>query len=215
MKKRYELLIFDWDGTLIDSEANIVSCMKAAMRDLQMPILSDDEIKNIIGLGLKEALTTLYPDIDTGTATLLTDRYRYHFLTSEPSDPFRGVSETLKQLNEAEYFMAVATGKGRKGLDKALSTTGYAALFHTSRCADETRSKPHPQMLHEILDFLGVESKNALMVGDTEYDINMANNAGMDSIAVTYGVHGRERLAQFNPTTFIDSFAELITWLDR
>lgn len=215
MKKRYELLIFDWDGTLINSEANIVSCMKAAMSDLQLPVLSDDNIKNIIGLGLKEALTTLYPDIDPTTANQLTDRYRFHFLTSEPSDPFQGVTETLAQLHEAEYFMAVATGKGRKGLDKALSTTGYGALFHTSRCADETRSKPHPQMLYEILDFLGVEAGNALMVGDTEYDINMAKNAGMDSIAVTYGVHERERLAQCNPTTFIDSFDELIAWLDR
>lgn len=215
MKKRYELLIFDWDGTLIDSEANIVNCMKAAMSDLQLPILSDTEIKNIIGLGLREALTTLYPGIDTDTANQLTDRYRVHFLTSEPSDPFQGVTETLTHLNKADYFMAVATGKGRKGLDKALNTTGYGSLFHTSRCADETRSKPHPQMLYEILDFLSVEAENALMVGDTEYDINMAKNAGMDSIAVTYGVHDRERLAQCNPTTFINSFSELITWLDH
>lgn len=215
MKKRYELLVFDWDGTLINSETNIVSCMKAAMSDMQLPILSDDEIKNIIGLGLKEALTALYPDIDTDTARQLTDRYRVHFLTSEPSDPFQGVTETLTHLNQAEYFMAVATGKGRQGLDKALSSTGYDALFHTSRCADETRSKPHPQMLYEILDFCGVEADNALMVGDTEYDINMANNAGMDSIAVTYGVHDRERLAQCNPTTFIDSFDELVAWLNQ
>ncbi|WP_455211031.1 HAD-IA family hydrolase [Kaarinaea lacus] len=215
MRKSYELLIFDWDGTLINSEANIVSCMKAAMGDLQLPVLSDSEIKNIIGLGLKEALTTLYPDIDTNTANQLTDRYRYHFLTSEPSDPFQGVTETLNQLSDAQYFMAVATGKGRKGLDKALSTTGYSALFHTSRCADETRSKPHPQMLHEILDVLGVEPENALMVGDTEYDIDMANNAGMDSIAVTYGVHDRQRLVQCNPTTMIDAFDELLVWLDH
>jgi len=215
MNKQYELLIFDWDGTLINSEANIVYCMQAAMSDLQLPVLSEDEIKNIIGLGLKEALTTLYADIDIDTANQLTDRYRFHFLTSEPSDPFQGVTETLTTLNEADYFMAVATGKGRQGLDKALSSTGYRSLFHTTRCADETRSKPHPQMLYEILSFLGVEAENALMVGDTEYDINMAKNAGMDSIAVTYGVHERERLAQCQPTTFIDSFAELITWLDH
>jgi phosphoglycolate phosphatase len=215
MKKRYELLIFDWDGTLINSEANIVSCMKAAISDLQLPLVSDGEIKNIIGLGLTEALTALYPDIDTNTATRLTDRYRFHFLTSEPSEPFQGVTETLAHLNEAEYLMAVATGKGRKGLDKALSATGYDALFHVSRCADETRSKPHPQMLYEILDFVGVEAENALMIGDTEYDINMANNAGLDSIAVTYGVHERERLAQCNPTTLIDSFTELVGWLDQ
>jgi phosphoglycolate phosphatase len=215
MKKRYELLIFDWDGTLINSEANIVSCMKAAMIDLQLPVLHSDEIKNIIGLGLKEALTTLYPDIDNDSANQLIDRYRYHFLTSEPSEPFQGVSETLSHLSEAQYLMAVATGKGRQGLNKAFNATGYGELFHASRCADETRSKPHPQMLYEILDFLGVEAENALMVGDTEYDINMATNAGMDSIAVTYGVHDRERLVRCNPTTFIDSFDELIAWLNH
>jgi phosphoglycolate phosphatase len=215
MKKRYELLIFDWDGTLIDSEANIVSCMQAAMTDLNLPILSNEAIKNIIGLGLQEALTTLYPDIDLPLANRLTDRYRFHFLTSEPSEPFQGVAETLVHLNEAQYLMAVATGKGRKGLDKALSVTGYDTLFHASRCADETRSKPHPQMLLEILDFLGVDAKQALMIGDTEYDINMAKNAGMDSIAVTYGVHERERLSQCKPNNMIDSFEELIAWLKQ
>ena len=214
MKKSYKLLIFDWDGTLIDSEANIVDCMKAAMLDVNLPILSSDEIKNIIGLGLTEALITLFPEIDERTAVCLTDRYRYHFLTSEPSQAFEGVDETLVSLNDAQYFMAVATGKGRKGLDKALSTSGFGSLFHVTRCADETRSKPHPQMLHEILDFLGVEAENALMIGDTEYDIHMAKNAGMDSIAVTYGVHDRQRLKQCEPTALLDSMGELITWLN-
>ena len=213
MKKQYELLIFDWDGTLINSESNIVGCMKAAMDDVGLPILGDDEIKSIIGLGLKEALNTLYPHMDEATATRLTDRYRYHFLTSDPSEPFQGVDNTLARLSEARYFLAVATGKGRKGLDSALDTTGYGPLFHATRCADETRSKPHPQMLYEILDVLGVEAANALMIGDTDYDINMANNAGMDSIAVTYGVHDRERLSRCQPTDFIGSMEELITWL--
>lgn len=214
MTKSYELLIFDWDGTLIDSEANIVSCMKAAMKDLGLPVLGNEAIKNIIGLGLKEALTTLYPDIDSHTATQLTDRYRYHFLSSEPSEPFNRVNETLIHFNEHQYLMAVATGKGRIGLNKALNTTGFANIFHTSRCADETRSKPHPQMLEEILDYLGVEAENAVMIGDTEYDIQMAHNAGMDSIAVSYGVHDIERLQQSQPTVIIDAFHELIPLID-
>jgi len=213
MKKQYELLIFDWDGTLIDSEANIVACMKAAMTDMNLPVRQSDDIKNIIGLGLSEALFTLYPDMDDFMANQLTDRYRYHFLSSDPSQAFVGVNETLAKLGDAQYFMAVATGKGRRGLDKALSTTGYSSLFHVTRCADETRSKPHPQMLLEILDFLGVEADNALMIGDTEYDIHMAKNAGMDSIAVTYGVHDKQRLKDCKPTAMIDSMPELITWL--
>lgn len=215
MKKRYELLIFDWDGTLIDSEANIVQCMQAAMKDLNLPVLGKETVKNIIGLGLQEALTTLYPDIDQNTAKQLTDRYRFHFFTSDPSEPFSGVDEILAQLNQAQYLMAVATGKGRKGLDKALSATGYGSLFHASRCADETRSKPHPQMLLEILEVLGVEANQALMVGDTEYDIHMAKNAGMESVAVTYGVHERERLLKCDPTHCIDSFDELTAWLNH
>lgn len=214
MKKRYELLIFDWDGTLIDSEANIVACMKAAMADINLPVRNDEEIKNIIGLGLKEALVTLYPQIDDVEANRLTDRYRYHFLASEPSQAFQGVDKTLEELNDAQYLMAVATGKGRRGLDNALFTTGYHSLFHVTRCADETRSKPHPQMLHEILDFLGVEAENALMIGDTEYDILMAKNAGMDSIAVTYGVHDRERLVLCEPSALIDSMPDLVAWLN-
>ena len=165
MKKHYELLIFDWDGTLMDSEANIVACMKSAIADMSLPTRSNDEIKNIIGLGLREALITLFPDMDDISAHRLTDRYRYHFLSSEPSQAFEGVAETLTALNDAQYFLAVATGKGRNGLDKALTTSGYESLFHVTRCADETRSKPHPQMLVEILDFLGLEAENALMIG--------------------------------------------------
>jgi phosphoglycolate phosphatase len=200
---------------LIDSEANIVACMKAAMNDVNLALRSNDEIKNIIGLGLKEALFTLYPEIDEQTANHLTDRYRYHFLSSEPSQAFKGVDETLASLNSARYFLAVATGKGRRGLDKALSTTGYDSLFHVTRCADETRSKPHPQMLHEILDFVGVDAENALMIGDTEYDMQMAKNARMDCVAVTYGVHDRQRLTHCHPTAIIDSMPDLVTWLNR
>jgi phosphoglycolate phosphatase len=215
MKKQYELLIFDWDGTLIDSEANIVSCMVRAMEDAALPVLEADAIRNIIGLGLREALHTLYPTIDESSSRLLVDRYRYHFLTSEPSQLFEGVDVMLKDLGERDYLLAVATGKGRQGLNHALEVTGYLEHFHSSRCADETRSKPHPQMLEEILDELGVAPSAALMIGDTEYDINMAHNAGMDSVAVSYGVHEKERLLQCNPLTCLHSIAELTNWLSH
>ncbi|WP_455203882.1 HAD-IA family hydrolase [Kaarinaea lacus] len=213
MVNRYQLLIFDWDGTLIDSEANIVHCMQAASRDLNLPVLSSTEIKNIIGLGLQEALQTLYPETDKGIRLRLVERYRFHFLTSEASQPFIGVDATLATLSKQELFLAVATGKGRSGLNKALQDTGYDDIFHVTRCADETRSKPHPQMLHEILDVLGIEPQQACMIGDTEYDINMAKNAGMDAVAVTYGVHEKERLLQCQPSGCIDTIEELIPWL--
>lgn len=213
MDKSYELLIFDWDGTLIDSEANIVECMKIAIDELDLPKLDDAKIKNIIGLGLSEALNALYPGISDKTSNQLVDRYRYHFLTREPSQPFTGVERTLNWLTEQKFLLAVATGKGRKGLDKALLNTGYNEIFHSTRCADETQSKPHPQMLHEILEDLGVEAHKALMIGDTEYDINMAHNAGVDSIAVSYGVHEQERLLQCNPKACLNNIEQLVTWL--
>ena len=214
MTRRFELLIFDWDGTLIDSEAKIVDSLQAAMRETGMPILEGDVIRNIIGLGMRESLETLYPGISETDTKGMIDRYRYHFFAGESSEPFDGVTETLSTIAEQEYFMAVATGKGRHGLNKALEATGYDQWFHASRCADETRSKPHPQMLEEILDELGVTPDKALMVGDTEYDLQMAQNAGMASVAVSYGVHETERLLALGPETLIHSMPELIDWLN-
>jgi len=209
-----ELIIFDWDGTLIDSEANIVQCMQWMIADLNLPARTTDELSNIIGLGLYEALGALFPEHGATDYERMIDRYRYHFFASDPSQPFPGVQQVLQQLNENEYLLAVATGKGRRGLDKALDSTGFRPWFHATRCADETRSKPHPQMLQEILDELDVKPQHALMIGDTEYDLQMANNVGMPALGVSYGVHEPARLSQYQPVAIIDEIGALLDWLN-
>lgn len=213
--KRFELIIFDWDGTLIDSEARIVNCMRAAIQDLQLPSRSTAQLRNIIGLGLQEALASLYPGRDVSDYQALVERYRHHFLVQDktPSALFNGVAEMLSELRERGHFLAIATGKGRLGLDSALDDTGLRDVFDFTRCADETRSKPHPQMLDEILDRLGVDREDALMVGDTEYDMQMANNAGMAGLAVSYGVHEKARLLACDPVDCVDDPGELRRWL--
>lgn len=217
MTQRFNLLVFDWDGTLMDSEARIVACLRAAIEDLALEPRDDDSLKNIIGLGLTEAINTLYPGSDGSLHKAMTDRYRYHFLTANPtsSELFEGAEETLKGLADAGYLLAVATGKGRAGLDKVLQETGLGSYFHATRCSDETFSKPHPLMLEQLMDELGVEPAQTLMIGDTEYDLQMASNAGTAALAVSYGVHEKERLLQHNPMHCIDAIHELEAWLEN
>lgn len=215
--KQYQLIVFDWDGTLIDSEARIVNCMRTAIEDLQLPSRTHDEMRNVIGLGLQEALATLYPDGNPDIYQDLVDRYRHHFLVQDdtPSELFSGVEDLLAALRERGHYLAVATGKGRVGLEKALDETGLRTFFDYTRCADETRSKPHPQMLEEIMDRLGVMPDDTLMIGDTEYDLLMAKNAGTSALAVSYGVHEKQRLLACNPLDCVDDVAGLHSWLSR
>lgn len=215
MSRRFNLLVFDWDGTLMDSEARIVACLRAAIADLGLGHREEAALKNIIGLGLREAVDTLYPGADEALHRDLTDRYRYHFLTADPtpSELFAGAEQVVKRLAEAGYLLAVATGKGRVGLDKVLRETGLGPLFHTTRCADETFSKPHPQMLLEVMEELGAEPAETLMIGDTEYDMLMAGNAGTSALAVSYGVHATERLLGCGPLGCIHDIVELESWL--
>ncbi len=217
MTHRLNLLVFDWDGTLMDSEARIVACMQASIADLALEHRDADAIRNIIGLGLYEAIRTLYPDCDDALVASMTDRYRYHFITANPttSELFPGAEETVKGLAEAGYLLAVATGKGRRGLDKVLEETGLGQYFHATRCADETFSKPHPQMLEELMDELGAMPGETLMIGDTEYDMQMASNARTHSLAVSYGVHEKERLLRHNPLHCLDAIDELDGWLQQ
>jgi phosphoglycolate phosphatase len=217
MSKPYKLIVFDWDGTLMDSEARIVNCIHAAARDVGLPSLERSAIRNIIGLGLREAIDSLYPGSDESVHRALTDRYRHHFLGDEPtpSTLFPGSAQTVENLHEAGYLLAVATGKGRSGLDLVLEETGLGHFFLVTRCADETFSKPHPQMLEEVMAWAGVEPGETLMIGDTEYDMQMATNARTDALAVSYGVHARERLLQHDPVGCIDSIGELEGWLER
>ncbi len=201
-----ELIIFDWDGTLMDSEQAIVSCMQGAIQDMAVAPRSDREISNIIGLGLLEAVSSLYPGTDETFAQEMADHYRNHWFQIEHGrdDLFPGVTTLLEQLHDDGIQIAVATGKSRRGLDLVLQETDLESIFHTTRCADETRSKPHPQMLHEILEELSVPPSATVMVGDTVYDLEMATRAEMASIAVCYGVHSAERLQQHQPLACIE-----------
>lgn len=210
-----QLIVFDWDGTLMDSESRIVNCMTAAIRDAGMPQRDRETIKNIIGLGLREALQTLFPEADDDAMRRLIEGYRHHFLYADqtPSELFTGVVDMLDALNQRGYFLAIATGKARAGLNRALSESGLEQFFHASRCADETRSKPHPQMLEELLDYFGLEADEAIMVGDTEYDLAMANNARTHSVAVSYGVHQRDRLLQHRPLACLENTNQLHAWI--
>ncbi len=214
--KRFPLLVFDWDGTLMDSAARIVSCMQAAASDVGLPPLESSVIRNIIGLGLREAMNRLFPGSDESLQDALTTRYRHHFLGTEyaPSPLFPQAKETLTYLHDEGYWLAVATGKGRSGLESVLEETGCKGLFHATRCADETSSKPDPQMLQEIMGALNIAARDTLMIGDTEYDMHMANNAGAAGLAVSYGVHERERLLQCQPLACVDSISELRLWLE-
>ncbi len=209
-----KLIVFDWDGTLMDSETQIVHAVQASIQDMQLEQRSFDQCRNIIGLGLREAINALYPDQDEAFLDRFVERYRHHwFNNTENSDLFPGSVETLSLLKEAGFVLAVATGKGRAGLDRVLADTGLEKLFSVTRCSDETRSKPHPQMLHEILRESAIDAQHALMVGDTEYDLEMANEAGVAPVAVNYGVHAHERLLQHNPLVCLDTITELVDWL--
>ncbi|MDH3355529.1 MAG: HAD-IA family hydrolase [Chromatiales bacterium] len=214
-RRPFNLLVFDWDGTVMDSEAQIVTSLQAAIRDLELPERSDDEAKNIIGLGLREAFETLYPGSREQIFSDLVERYRHHWLAEDaiPSSLFPGAAELLESLNDEGYLLAVATGKGRRGLDKVLDETGLRELFITTRCADEAFSKPHPQMLEYIIDFTGSDPSETLMIGDTVYDMEMANNASAHALAVTYGVHELKRLQQHNPIGVINALTDLQPWL--
>ncbi|HEA25585.1 MAG TPA: HAD family hydrolase [Ectothiorhodospiraceae bacterium] len=214
-KRPYNLLVFDWDGTVMDSESHIVASVLAAIKDLALPERSAFEAKNIIGLGLREAIQTLYPGSDDQLHDNLIERYRHHFLIANttPSPLFPGAEALLESLNNAGYLLAIATGKGRGGLDRVLEETGLRAMFVTTRCADESFSKPHPQMLEHIMEFTGCEPDETLMIGDTEYDMEMASNASTHALAVSYGVHELERLQKHNPVGIIDALTELQPWL--
>jgi len=213
--KNFQLLVFDWDGTLADSEACIIDAMLLASSDAGVPKPAHAQIRDVIGLSLEAAIETLFSEADEKIVKQIADRYREHyFSTSTSSVPvFEGVVEILEKLNQENYFLAVATGKSRRRLDRSLSEAKMDKYFHTTRCADETISKPHPQMLIEIIDFFGLEAEDALMIGDSEFDLQMANNAGMKSIAVSYGVHNAERLQKCEPLGIIHKITKLSDFL--
>ncbi|MDH5660424.1 MAG: HAD-IA family hydrolase [Gammaproteobacteria bacterium] len=215
MNHQAKLIVFDWDGTLMDSAAHIVNCLQIAITELNLAPKTDNELKNIIGLGLREALFALYPQGNEKELNALTARYREHFFDQdhEPCELFAGARELIEELDAKDYFLAIATGKGRNGLDKVLKDTGMGDFFPITRCADESHSKPHPQMLLDIIDWYGVDANETIMVGDTEYDLLMAHNADANSVGVTYGVHEEQRLLNCKPLICVDNMNDLHHWL--
>ena len=209
------LVIFDWDGTLMDSAAKIVNCFNHAARDVGLDLPREDAVRNIIGLGLRDAFEALFPDTAAPTRTALIQRYRDYFLELDdtPMLLFPGVETGLYELKARGHMLAVATGKARLGLSRGLAETGLADVFTVTRCADEARSKPHPQMMQDILAHTRVSPDDALMVGDTVYDIQMARGARVKSLAVSYGVHPRARLLEESPVTCLDSFEDVTRWI--
>jgi phosphoglycolate phosphatase len=209
------LFIFDWDGTLSDSKAKITKAMQLAAQDMGWVPLDDHHIHNIIGLGLPEAIHQLYPNVELANRQRLRDAYATHFLTldeARPSDFFPGVMDTLDRLKADGHTLTIATGKSRKGLDRIFGVLGVADFFHATRCADETASKPDPLMLEELLREFDVGAGEAVMIGDTEYDMEMARRIDMPRIAVSYGAHHIDRLHSYQPELCLDEFDQLLAW---
>jgi len=213
MKRRYDLIVFDWDGTVMDSTAVISGSIQAACRDLDLPVPTDETARHVIGLGLQQALNHAVPSLTEAGYDAFVNRYRHHFLSQENAMPlFVGAAETIAELHSQGYWLAVATGKTRHGLNRAMQACGLQSYFHASRTADETHSKPHPAMLLEIMNELGITAHRALMVGDTTHDLNMAKSAGVSALGVTYGAHPPHHLSALQPLALLDSFTELRAW---
>lgn len=209
------LFIFDWDGTLSDSKAKITTAMQLAAKDLGWVSLDDHLIHNIIGLGLPEAIHRLYPEVAAVDRQRLREAYAARFLMLDqecPSDFFPGVTGTLQHLKAQGHILTIATGKSRKGLDRIFGVLGLDGFFHATRCADETASKPNPLMLEELLSEFEFSPEEAVMIGDTEYDMEMARKISMPRIAVSYGAHHVDRLHAYGPELCLDRFDELLTW---
>ncbi|MBL8379305.1 MAG: HAD-IA family hydrolase [Burkholderiales bacterium] len=214
--RAYDVLVFDWDGTVMDSTALIVRSIQEAARDLGLPVPADSIASHVIGLGLADALAIAVPDLPHAQYPRLVERYVAHWRSHENDLVlFAGIGELLAELRARDYRLAVATGKSRAGLDRVLARGGLAQSFDWTRCADETHSKPHPQMLIDIMERFDSDPLRTLMIGDTTHDSQMAHNAGAHALSVTYGAHPREQLVALNPRGVVDSVAELARWLER
>ena len=211
---KYDLVVFDWDGTLLDSAGAIVQAIQAACRDIGHPPPSDDQARHVIGLGLADAMRHAAPDLPPEHYQAMVDRYRFHYLGADHRlTLFEGIPEMLADMQTAGHILAIATGKSRLGLERALDHSGLRPLFQASRCADECHSKPHPQMLEELMAEFGVVGEATLMIGDTSHDLMMAQNAGVAGLAVTYGAHPHDHLLEHRPLACLHTVPELWTWL--
>lgn len=214
MYRRYRMIVFDWDGTLLDSAATIVDSIQSACRDLDLLPPSDQQARHVIGLGLGDALRHAVPALPESQYSNMVERYRHHYLSRDHElHLFPGVVAMLQELADAGHLLTVATGKSRIGLARALQTSGLTPVFHASRCADECFSKPHPQMLNELLDEFSLAPADALMIGDTTHDLLMAANAGVDAVGVSYGAHTQDALHELAPKVVVHDVATLSEWL--
>jgi len=207
----HKVVIFDWDGTVVDSVEHIADSLHQAATELGFPALEREAYRDIIGLGIVEALEALYPGISRDEMLAMRDGYARYFFSKQttPLQVFAGMTDVLADLNACGLVCAVATGKSRRGLDQALLTSGLGDHFQVTRCADETRSKPDPAMLLEIVEHFGITPDDAVMIGDTRYDLDMAQRISMPSIGVEWGVHDRAVLQQYAPRAVVDSVAGL------
>ncbi len=215
MSTRYKMIIFDWDGTLMDSLSRIVSCMQAAGNDFGLPALTESEVHEIIGLGLGEAISELYPQLVPDEIQQFRERYAHHYLRQDqaPSQFYDGIVPMLDNLRERPTLLSVATGKSRKGLDRVMNAVSSGHYFHSSRCADETESKPSPRMVLELLELHGIAPEEAVVVGDTEFDMAMAQSAGVDRLGVGWGAHRLHRLEKYQPQGCFETVKDLSDWL--
>jgi phosphoglycolate phosphatase len=212
--RRFDLIVFDWDGTLFDSTALIVRCIQAACRDIGHAVPSDADAAYVIGLGLKDALQHAAPGLPPERYPELGNRYRHHYFASQHELVlFPGTLDMLQSLKQRNHWLAVATGKGRRGLDEALAHSQLAGLFDSTRTADETASKPDPLMLQQLMNEFGADPARTLMIGDTTHDLQLALNAGTARVAVSYGAHEPETFGVFEPLTIAHSTRELHDWL--
>jgi phosphoglycolate phosphatase len=211
---RFRLLVFDWDGTLADSTALIATALQQACRDIGEPVPDDVRARYVIGLGLADAVRHVAPGLAPERHHDLAARYRHHYLAGDPEIPlFEGARQMLDELNDAGFLLAVATGKTRVGLNRALEQQGIASRFVATRCADESAPKPNPDMLMHLMDYVGANPNDTLMIGDTTHDLELARNAGAPAVAVSYGAHDPAGLAQLEPLAMVHSVHELRQWL--
>lgn len=212
--KKYAAVIFDWDGTVMDSTHSIVNSIQLACDDLELPRPSDSLAAWVIGLSLESALYRCVPQVTAEQMPHFLDRYKHHYFSSDhESKPFVGIADSLQQIRANNTLLAVATGKSRIGLDRAMGHANLNDLFDSTRTADETAGKPDPKMLYEILEEFNLQPEQVLMVGDTTHDIDMAHNAGVDSLAVTYGAHDPDTLKKSKPTQIVSTVPDLHAWI--
>lgn len=214
MLERFDLVVFDWDGTLIDSTSTIARSIQAAAADLGLPVPDFERASHVIGLGLRDALALAVPDLEPERAAAFSERYRVHYMAAESEfDLFDGARELIDAIRARDVQLAIATGKSRAGLARALGAAAMNGVFAATRCADQTHPKPHPAMLLELTEELTVEADRTLMIGDTTHDLQMAAAAGTHAVGVTHGAHPAEALRALAPLAMFDSLRELHAWL--